>query len=87
METTATVAVIVVCALLIWLLVAILKTPMKLILKLLINMVCGFIMLFVFNFIGGFFDLSLGINATNALVACVLGIPGIVLLLLLQTVL
>ena len=31
------------------------------------------------NFIGGFFDLSLGMNATNALVAGVLGIPGLVL--------
>lgn len=79
METPATIAVIVVCALLIWLLVAILKTPMKLLLKLFINMLCGFVMLFVFNFFGGFFDLALGINATNAIVAGVLGIPGIVL--------
>lgn len=84
METPATIAVIVVCALLIWLLVAILKTPMKLLLKLLLNMLCGFVMLFVFNFIGGFFDLSLGMNTTNALVAGVLGIPGLVLLILLQ---
>ena len=84
METPATIAVIVVCALLIWLLVAILKTPMKLLLKLLLNMLCGFVMLFVFNFIGGFFDLSLGMNATNALVAGVLGIPGVILLVLVQ---
>ena len=84
METPATIAVIVVCALLLWLLGAILTTPMKLILKLLLNRLCGFVMLFVFNFIGGFFDLSLGMNATNALVAGVLGIPGLVLLILLQ---
>ena len=84
METPATIAVIAACALLIWLLVAILKTPMKLILKLLLNMLCGFVMLFVFNFIGGFFDLSLGVNATNALVAGVLATPGWVLSILLQ---
>ena len=47
-------------------------------------MLSGLVLLFVFNFIGGFFDFSLGINATNALVAGVLGIPGIVLLVLIQ---
>ena len=41
-------------------------------------------LLFIFNFIGGFFDFSLGINTVNALVAGILGIPGVILLVLIQ---
>ena len=47
-------------------------------------MISGIVLLFVFNFVGGFFDFQLGINAVNALVAGILGIPGIILLVLVQ---
>ena len=41
------------------------------------------VLLFVFNALGGMFDIEpLGINAVNALVSGVLGIPGVVLLVL-----
>ena len=52
--------------------------------KLLLNMISGLALLFVFNFIGGYFDFALGINAVNAIVAGVLGIPGVILLVLIQ---
>lgn len=83
-ESVATVIVIVVCVLLLWLLFTILRLPLKFIFKLLLNMASGLVLLFVFNFIGGYFDFALGINAVNAIVAGVLGIPGVILLVLLQ---
>ena len=61
-----------------------LKAPLRWFMKLLLNMAIGIVMLFVFNFIGGFFDFSLGINALNALVAGILGIPGVILLVLVK---
>lgn len=62
----------------------ILKAPIKLAFKLLLNMLSGFVLLFVFNYISAFFDFSLGINAVNGLICGVLGIPGLVLLVLVQ---
>ena len=83
-ESVATIIVIAVCALLLWLLFTILRLPLKLIFKLLLNMISGLVLLFVFNFIGGYFDFALGINELNALVAGILGIPGVILLVLVQ---
>ena len=84
-ESVATAIVIVVCVLLFWLLLTILRLPLRLIFKLLLNMVSGLVLLFVFNCIGGLLDFSaLGINAVNCLVAGVLGIPGVILLVLVQ---
>lgn len=84
MPPMATVITVIVCVLLIWLLIRIIRLPVKFFFKLLLNMLSGLVLLFVFNFIGGFFDFALGINAVNALVAGVLGIPGVVLLVLIQ---
>ena len=83
-ESAATVIVIVVCVLLLWLLLTILRLPLKLIFKLLLNMASGLVLLFIFNFIGGYFDFALGIIAVNSVVAGVLGIPGVILLVLIQ---
>ncbi len=84
MPSLATIITVIVCGLLLWLLISIIRLPVKLFFKLLLNMLSGLALLFVFNFIGGFFDFALGINAVNALVAGVLGIPGVVLLVLIQ---
>jgi len=52
--------------------------------KLLIRCAIGFAALFVFNAAGGGFGLSVGLNAVNAGVVGVLGVPGFALLLVLQ---
>ena len=44
----------------------------------------GFVILFVVNWLGGFVGVSLGVNWINALVAGILGVPGVVLLLLVK---
>lgn len=61
--------------------------PIKIILKLIVNGVLGGILLLVFNLVGGFIGLNLVINPVTAIVAGVLGIPGVILLLIMQNIL
>ena len=61
--------------------------PIKILIKLLINGLIGGIILFVFNLIGGFFGLAIMINPLNAIIVGILGVPGVILLLILQMLL
>ncbi|WFA08479.1 pro-sigmaK processing inhibitor BofA family protein [Tissierella sp. Yu-01] len=61
--------------------------PIKFLIKLLLNAILGGILLFVFNLIGGLFGLSIAINPFNAVIVGILGIPGVILLLILQVIL
>jgi inhibitor of the pro-sigma K processing machinery len=61
--------------------------PLKVIPKLIINGILGGILLFIFNLIGGLFGLNIIINPLNAVIVGMLGIPGVILLLILQTIL
>ncbi|NLL80779.1 MAG: pro-sigmaK processing inhibitor BofA [Tissierellia bacterium] len=61
--------------------------PLKFLIKLLINAIIGGALLFIFNVIAGLFGLSIIINPFNALIVGILGIPGLVLLLVLQLIL
>lgn len=60
--------------------------PVKKIFKLLINAVLGGILLFLFNLIGGAFGLEIEINALNAIIAGIFGVPGVVFLLIIQLI-
>ena len=75
---------IVIGVLLISLAFKLIKTPIKWALKLLINAAIGFAALFLLNFFGDPIGLHLNLNWFNAIVTGVLGVPGVVLLLLLQ---
>ena len=55
--------------------------------KILLNSLCGFLCLWILNSISGFTGIRFPINAVTAAVAGFLGLPGIGLLALLQTVL
>ena len=66
-----------------WLLIV----PIRVILKLIANAIVGGITLIVLNFIGGFIGISIGINPITALVVGVLGVPGVILLLVIQYIL
>lgn len=72
--------VVLVCVLLL----KILTAPIRLIFKLLINAGFGFIILFIVNFFGEFAGFTLGVSFINALIAGVLGVPGVILLILLK---
>lgn len=69
---------------LISLLLKLIKGPMKLAWKLFIHAVFGFVFLFVFNFIGAWVGLGLEMSWLNAVITGIFGVPGVVILLLLQ---
>ncbi len=84
MESLNLAIYVVIGALLLWLIIKIFATPIKWAFKLLINALLGFVMLFIFNYLGGFIGLSITVGWLSAIVAGVLGIPGIILLLLIE---
>lgn len=63
------------------------SAPLRLALRLLVNTLLGFLALWVVQLTAGFTGIALGMNLWNALVVGVLGLPGFVLLLLIQWVL
>ena len=63
------------------------SAPMKQLLKAALNTILGLAALLVLNATSSLTGLSLGFNLFNALVVGVLGVPGLVLLLLVQWVL
>jgi len=63
-----------------WLLVV----PIKIVGKMIVNGIIGGILLIIINFFGGFFGIGIGINPVTALIAGFLGIPGIILLFVVQ---
>ena len=87
MDKTVSIVIAVVAILFLFLLVKLLKTPIKWAFKLLLNGLMGFVILFIVNWLGGFVGISLGVHWVNALVAGLLGTPGVVLLLLVKYVL
>lgn len=63
------------------------SAPLKLAVKVLANTLLGFLALWVVNATAGVTGIALGMNVWNALVIGILGLPGFVLLLLVQWVL
>ena len=51
--------------------------PLRIIFNLIVNAVIGGAMLLIVNLIGGMWGISIGINPITALVAGLLGIPGV----------
>lgn len=58
--------------------------PIKWIFKMFLNALIGFAALFVLNLLGGYIGLHISVGWISALVAGVLGFPGIVLLVLVE---
>lgn len=63
------------------------SAPLRLAVKAAVNMLLGFAALLLLNATSPITGISLGVNCFNALVVGVLGVPGLVLLLLVQWVL
>lgn len=62
------------------------SAPLKLTLKLLLNTAIGFFALILLDLFSPLLGLHLGVNLTNAFIVGLLGLPGFVLLLLMQWV-
>jgi len=60
------------------------KSPLKLALQVLTNTMLGFGTLFLLNLTTAVTGISLGLNALNALIIVILGVPGLGMLLLVQ---
>lgn len=67
-----------------YLLLKILKVPFRIIKKLMINGLCGMVIIWIFNLIGGIINLNIELNTINALIAGIFGVPGILLILLIN---
>ena len=63
------------------------RTPLRLAARLLVNTLLGFGVLWLINRTAGLTGVSLGLNLWNALTIGILGLPGVLLLLLVQWVL
>ena len=84
METISVLLILAAAVLSVVILVKILAAPVRLVFKLLLNALCGFLLLIVVNIISGFFDFSVAINWVNVLIAGCFGIPGTLLLVILN---
>ena len=67
-------------------LLRIFSAPLRLALKLLANTLLGFLALWAVHLTAGITGITLGINPLNALIIGILGLPGFILLLLMQWV-
>ncbi len=65
----------------------ILIIPIKYLVKLIINGVIGGILLILVNLLGGFVGINIAINPITAIIAGILGVPGVILLIVLQYIL
>lgn len=63
-----------------------LSAPLKLVFKLLANAVIGAIALLIINYIGSFFSFHIDLNFITALIAGALGVPGIIILFILEII-
>lgn len=55
--------------------------PLRVVFNLIVNAVIGGGVLLVLNLIGGFWSFNIGVNPITALVAGLLGVPGVLLLI------
>lgn len=71
--------------LLLYLLGMLLVAPLKLLLRLIVSSAIGFAALIVLNVVGGaLFHFTLALNALNAVIVGVFGVPGLALLIVLK---
>ncbi len=64
----------------------IIAAPVKIIIKLMINAFVGGVVLFLINLVGAGFGFALNITWLTSLIVGIFGVPGVVLVILLQMV-
>lgn len=63
-----------------------LVVPVKLVLKVFFNSILGALILVIINTISSYTGVFIGVNPVSSLVIGLLGVPGLILLIILQTV-
>jgi inhibitor of the pro-sigma K processing machinery len=69
-----------------FLVLKIIAAPIKIIIKLMLNALAGGVVLFLINMIGAGFGFVLDINWITSLIVGIFGVPGVILVILLQIV-
>lgn len=67
-------------------LIKILYLPFKMFFHLLLSAFCGGLLLVIFNFVSSGWGFQIGVNLVTAAVVGIMGIPGIIMLLILQRI-
>lgn len=67
-----------------WLACKVLKISLKIFWKLFVNALIGSAILLIINFFGAVIGISISISFLSALIVGILGVPGVIILLLLQ---
>jgi len=75
------------CIIAVVIIAKILSWPFKIIFKLILNILLGAVLIIIVNTFGSGFGLHIPFNAVTALTSGILGIPGVILLIILQYVL
>lgn len=86
MTSISTILVYILAILGICLIAKIFSAPIKLVMKLLANAIIGGIALIIINWIGGFFNFHIDLNFITALITGALGVPGIIVLLIIEMI-
>lgn len=84
---TSNILIIAGCAIAIFIVGKIFLYPIKKILKLVFNTLIGGCLIYLINLIGASFGFHMGLNMVTSLVVGVLGIPGAILLIILELIL
>ena len=84
MDLTEKIGVAILCAFFLVAVVRLFAAPLRLALRVLLNTALGFLALFLLGLTEPVTGFSLGLNFLNAVTVGVLGVPGLVLLVLLQ---
>lgn len=75
------------CAIAIFIVGKIFLYPIKKILKLVFNTIIGGFLIYIINLIGASFGFHIGLNIVTSLIVGILGIPGAILLIILELIL
>lgn len=75
------------CAIAIFVIGKIFLYPIKKILKLILNTIMGGALIYIINLIGTSFGFHIGLNIITSLIVGILGIPGAILLIILEIIL
>ncbi|NMB40451.1 MAG: pro-sigmaK processing inhibitor BofA [Firmicutes bacterium] len=67
-----------------YLLARVLYFPLRIFFRFLLNSIAGGVLLAIFNYFGALWGLQIGLNIVTAIIVGLLGVPGILLLLILQ---
>ena len=84
MDLTQEILLAIAAVLAVLLVLRLFAAPLRLALKVLVNTAIGFLALIVVNLTAAITGVAVGVNLINAVVIGVLGLPGFVLLLLMQ---